>query len=90
MAVGCAAKCALLVAYDLFHPPMVGTVLTTYDPLGVPFASAVLGLFFDMRGIAPPPAAACAFEVLLIFAFAGQCFILGLVISEGFRRLRSA
>jgi hypothetical protein len=88
MAGGCAAKGAGVVVYRLFHPPIVATVLTTYDPLGVQFADAVLPLFFDMRGIAPPPGAPLAYEVLLVFAFAVQCFILGLAISEGNRLFR--
>ena len=56
--------------------------MTTYDPLGVHFADGVLPLFFDLRGIAPPAAAPAVYEVLLIFAFAAQCFILGLAIGE--------
>lgn len=79
---GFATKGAAVLVYRLLHPPVLLRVLTTYDPLGVRFADAVLPLFFDLRGIAPPAGAPAVYEVLLVFAFAAQCFILGLAVSE--------
>jgi hypothetical protein len=87
MAVGFAAKGAGVIIYRRFQPPGLGAALTTYDPLGFRFADAVLPLFFDLRGIAPPAAASAVFEVVLVMGFAVQCFILGLAISEGRRLL---
>ena len=85
---GFAAKGAAVIAYRLFYPSVLLRVLTTYDPLGVRFAEATLPLFFDLRGIAPPAAAPAVYEVLLVFAFAAQCLILGLAISEVRRLFR--
>lgn len=85
---GFVAKGAAVLVYRLLHPPVLLRVLTTYDPLGVRFADTVLPLFFDLRGIAPPAAAPAVYEVLLVFAFAAQCFILGLAVSEVRRILR--
>ncbi len=82
MVAGLAAKGAGLVIYRLFHPPVLGALLATYDPIGFRFAEAALPLFFDLRGIAPPPGAAEAFDVLLAIGFAAQLFLLGLAISE--------
>jgi hypothetical protein len=79
---GFAAKGGAVIVYRLLHPPVLLRVLTTYDPLGVRFADAALPLFFDLRGIAPPAAAPAVYEVLLVFAFAAQCLILGLAISK--------
>jgi hypothetical protein len=87
MAGGFAAKGTAVIVYRLVGPPGFGTVLTTYDPLGIHFAETFLPLFFDLRGIAPPAAAPDVFGVLLVIGFAVQCFVLGLVISEGRRKL---
>ncbi len=89
MAAGFAAKGAGVVAYHLFHLPVLVKVLTTYDPLGVRIADALLPLFFDLRGIAPPPGAPAVYELLLTAAFAVQCFVLGLAISETRRLMRT-
>lgn len=86
MAAGFAVKGAAVVAYHLFHSPILAKVLTTYDPVGVLFAERVLPLFFDLRGIAPPPRAPSVYEILLVLAFASECFLLGFAISE-IRRL---
>jgi hypothetical protein len=88
MAGGFAVKGAAVIAFPLFHPPVLTRALTTYDPLGVLFADAVLPLFFDLRGIAPPPGAPAVYDVSLVVAFAAQCFILGFAISEVRRFLR--
>jgi hypothetical protein len=87
---GFAAKGAGILAYRLFRPPGLLRMLTTFDPAGFRFAEAALPLFFDLRGIAPPPAAHAVFEVLLVIGFAVQCFILGLALSEGRRLLRQS
>ena len=87
MVGGFVAKGAAVVAYRMFHPPWLAAVLTTYDPLGFQFAQVLLPMFFDLRGIAPPPGASAVFEVLLVAGFAVQCFIMGLAISEGRRIL---
>jgi len=84
---GFAAKGAAIIAYGVFHPPELLTVLTTFDPVGFRFAEAALPIFFDLRGIAPPPAAPAVFEVLLAIGFAVQCFVLGIAITEGRRLL---
>jgi hypothetical protein len=89
MAVGLVVKCAAVVAYHLFRTPVLGRALTTYDPLGVLFADRVLPVFFDLRGIAPPPGAPATYEILLVIAFAMQCFILGIAVSE-LRRLSTS
>ena len=86
---GFAAKGAGVLVYHLLHPAVLLRLLTTYDPLGVRFADALLPLLFDLRGIAPPAAAPAAYEVLLVFAFAAQCFILGFAFSEVRRVYRS-
>ncbi len=85
---GFCAKGVAVVCYRLFHPPFLARILTTFDPLGVSFSNAVLPLLFDLRGIAPPAGAPPVFELLLVFAFAAQCFILGLAISEAGQLLR--
>jgi hypothetical protein len=82
LVAGLAAKSAAVVAYHLFRSPVLARVLTTYDPLGVLFADRVLPLFFDLRGIAPPPGAPATYEILLVIAFALQCFVLGFAVSE--------
>jgi hypothetical protein len=82
MGVGLGVKGAAVVAYHLFHLPVLGRVLTAYDPFGVLFAEKVLPLFFDLRGIAPPRGGPTVFEILLVLAFASQCFVLGVAISE--------
>ena len=86
MVAGLAAKSVAVVAYHLFRAPVLAQVLTTYDPLGVLFADRVLPVFFDLRGIAPPPGAAATYEILVVIAFALQCFVLGFAVSE-MRRL---
>jgi hypothetical protein len=85
---GLTSKSAGVVAYHLFRPPGLLTALTTYDPVGYHFAEAVLSLLFDLRGIAPPPAARVVFELLLVFGFGVECFILGIAAHETARLFR--
>jgi len=82
---GFVAKGGGIIVYHLFHPAVLLRLLTTYDPLGVRFADAVLALLFDLRGIAPPAAAPIVYEVLVVFAFTAQCFILGMAIGAAAR-----
>ncbi len=87
MAGGFVTKGTGMIAYHLFRPHQLLVLVTTGDPLGYCFADAVLPFFFDLRGIAPPAGAPIVFEILLAIGFAIQCFILGLMISEGRRLL---
>jgi hypothetical protein len=79
---GIAAKGAAVASYHLFPRSGLAAVLATDDPLGSRFANALLPLFFDLRGIAPPATAPPVFEVLLVIGFGVQCFILGLAVTE--------
>ncbi len=85
MAAGCAAKGAGVALYRLLHPPLLAKVLLVYDPLATKFAEAVLPVFFK-RGIAPA-GASTVYELLLVSAFAAECFAVGLLISETRRRI---
>lgn len=85
---GFALKGAAVIVYDLVHTPILGRLLISYDPLGARFADAVLPQFFDLRGIAPPAGANTVYEILLVIAFAAQCFVLGLAITETRRLIR--
>ena len=89
MIAGGAIKSLAILVHRFFDPPGLLAALTTYDPLGVRIADAVLPLFFDTRGIAPPAIAIHAFEVLLVFGFAAQCFGVGVLIVEVRRLIRS-
>jgi hypothetical protein len=84
------AKGAGVIAYRVFHPPLLAKILTTYDPLGVAFADAALPLFFDLHGIALPPKAPVVYSALLVFAFGAQCMLFGLAIRVGYAASREA
>ena len=85
MTAGGIAKGAGVVIYRLLHPPLLAKALLVYDPLAAKFAEAVLPLFFK-RGIAPA-GASTVYELLLVSAFAAECFTVGLLISEARRRI---
>jgi hypothetical protein len=87
MFAGCAVKALGVLIYHLMPNPLLLKVLLAYDPLATRFGDTVLPLFFH-RGLAPA-GESTVYELLLIMAFAGECFVLGLMTSE-VRRLVKA
>jgi hypothetical protein len=85
---GMALKGLLVIAWRLSKAPALLALLTTYDPAGFWFAEKTRALLFDQRRIAPTPAEAVTFEVLLIVGFGIECLIVGLVIFWILRKLR--
>ncbi len=83
MAAGGAAKGASIIVYRVGQFPVLAKVLLACDPLAKRFADTILPFFFR-RGIAPA-GEAVVYEILLVFAFAAECFVLGLIIGEARR-----
>ena len=80
MTGGLALKGVGVLLYRLFHPPFLGRILVTYDPIADHIGRAALSTFFP-RGIAPAGAPS-VYEIVIVLVFAVECFILGVMISE--------
>lgn len=80
MLIGLALKSGLILAWRFFQLPWLLGPLTTYDPGAAFLAATGTHYVFGSRGIAPSPAEAVLFEVLLVTGFSLECFVAGLLV----------
>jgi hypothetical protein len=84
---GAAAKALLIIGWRLSGGVSVFRVLTVFDPVSFWLAEVGVNLILGGRRIAPSPAQALTFEILLVLGFALQCLVLGIVVQSILRGL---
>jgi hypothetical protein len=82
MVGGLLFKAGLEALWKLTGFPEIARLLTTFDPGAVWFATKVTSVLFDQRRIAPTPAEATMFALLLILGFGLECLFLGIIVQQ--------
>jgi hypothetical protein len=86
-AIGAFFKTLLVVLWRLYQPSDIYDYLIKYDPIGIFAAENVTSIFFDPRRFAPKSSEIVFYEVVLIIAFAIECFVLGLIIQMAIQKV---
>ncbi len=88
---GSVLKATLIIIWRLSRPPVLGLVLTKYDPVAFYVAERTTPIFFGQKRLFPGAGEGLFFEVVLAVAFGIECWWLA-VPSGGFfgRGLMSA
>ena len=77
---GCVVKAALVAVWKFGEVPLVGQILTFYDPGAFYLARTATAMAFDQRRLFPGASEASLFVAVLIVGFGLECLVLGLVV----------
>jgi len=74
---GSALKAVLIIIWKLSTVPMLGLLLTKYDPAAFYLAERTTPVFFDQKRLFPAAGEGMFFEVVLVIAFGIECLVIG-------------
>jgi hypothetical protein len=83
---GAVFKATLILLWRLYQPDEIITLLFN-DPIGFWIAEKVTQIIFDQRRYEPSLNEAVGFEIVVVIAFAVQCFLLGLLLQAVFHKV---
>jgi hypothetical protein len=85
--IGAIFKAVLVVLWRLYQPAEIYGLLIKYDPIGNWGAYNVTSLLFGHRRVVLKMSEGLFFEIILVIAFAIECFILGLILQMAIRKI---
>jgi hypothetical protein len=85
-----ALKAALIIIWRVSRLPVLGLLLTKYDPAAFYVAERTTPIFFDQKRLFPGAGEGLFFEVVLTLAFGIECLVIACIVWWFLRSLRQS